>query len=271
MILQVLPVLPGLEKYVQAIWYLNPREPAEDRDSFIIMADGCPGMIFQDPESGVITVGDKSLPPLFLYGQATTSANLHIDGKFNAIGILFRPAAIKKIFRIPANIITDSCLSIGELPGAGNYNITDALADCDTLSERLTILSTYLHRELALSKIPDDTIIENAIFEIIQASGNLSLSGLQKRLRITERSLERKFREQVGISARLYARICRFQDSVKQLNDQRYDKLSDIAYHNGYADQSHFIRNFRSFAGCSPNQYKHRSVKLFNSYGELVI
>ncbi len=49
---------------------------------------------------------------------------------------------------------------------------------------------------------------------------------------MSERSLERKFNQAIGISPKLFARISRFQESLYQLRAGKYDKLSDVAYEN---------------------------------------
>jgi len=92
------------------------------------------------------------------------------------------------------------------------------------------------------------------------------LKDLQQKLRMTERSLERRFKQAIGISPKLFGRICRFQVSLNQLRKDNYDKLSDIAYENGYADQSHFIRSFREFAGVSPFDFKKQSNELVRNF-----
>lgn len=50
-----------------------------------------------------------------------------------------------------------------------------------------------------------------------------------------------------------YRRIARFQRALRmmQLGSRDY---ADIAYANGYSDQSHFIRDFRQFSGMTPKQ-----------------
>jgi AraC-like DNA-binding protein len=46
--------------------------------------------------------------------------------------------------------------------------------------------------------------------------------------------------------------------------------LSDIAFENGYADQSHFIRAFQEFAGFTPNQYQKQLLEVVANFPQLL-
>ena len=87
---------------------------------------------------------------------------------------------------------------------------------------------------------------------------------------MSERNFERKFREYVGISPKLFSRICRFQSSLKQLQESNYEKLSDIAFENNFSDQSHFIRTFKEFAGFSPNQFQQQTNTIVDNFTEVI-
>ena len=52
-----------------------------------------------------------------------------------------------------------------------------------------------------------------------------------------------------------YNRVCQFHSAFKQLNLNQFLKLGDIAYENGFADQSHFNRVFKEFTNLTPNEY----------------
>ncbi|MNY79127.1 DNA-binding transcriptional regulator ChbR [compost metagenome] len=68
----------------------------------------------------------------------------------------------------------------------------------------------------------------------------------------------------------LFGRICRFQASLNQLRAQSYDKLSDIAFEQEYADQSHFIRNFKEFTGLTPFQFRKSIQETVENFPVLV-
>jgi AraC-like DNA-binding protein len=74
----------------------------------------------------------------------------------------------------------------------------------------------------------------------------------------------------VGISPQLFARICRFQASLTQLRTRQYQKFSDLAFEQDYADQSHHIRAFREFAGASPQQVRQQAQPGVPEFPELL-
>jgi AraC-like DNA-binding protein len=94
--------------------------------------------------------------------------------------------------------------------------------------------------------------MEYAANRLWQAGRQLPLKKLQQTLNLSERSLQRKFEQCIGIPPRLFSKIAQFQAAMGQLRNGKFSRLSDIAYENGYADQSHFIRDFKKFTGLSP-------------------
>lgn len=258
----------ALARQVSAMWYITGSDTIENQQQFITMADGCPGLVFQDPASGSMFYREKNLSPLYLYGQASRASGISVSGKFDAMGVCLHPTAIKRLFGIAADSITDSCLPVQELIGSSFRNITEKLVKARGNQDRASILHSFLENLQLESGVREDQVTETAVDEIVASAGWIKLPDLQKRLHITERSLERRFRDHVGLSPNMFARICRFQDTMRLLHNTEYTKLSDIAYDSGYADQSHFIRTFRAFAGCSPNQYLNRSVSVIDSFPE---
>jgi len=253
---QIAPPEP-LKSHIQYFWTLESDLFDLSVKKFGPLADGCPGIIVQRKETGVYyDETQKMLPQLFLYGQTVKRKALFFQGRFETLGICFYPHALKSLFGLDAHELTDSCLDLNLLTARKKDHLEELLLSSSAPGRQIELLSSYLSAHARSQQGRIDSGIHAVLFEIVRSKGNLSLPGLQDRLGLSERTLERKFQQQVGISPKLFARISRFQASLQQLRTNRNAKLSDIAYDNGYADQSYFIRSFKEFTGLSPREFK---------------
>jgi AraC-like DNA-binding protein len=238
--------------------------------SFRTIADGCPGLIFQHSSKGVFYQNKKQLPAGFLYGQATKHNTLELSGQFSTVGIFFYPNALKTIFGLDASELTDSCIDLDFLSSSPGFQLSESLLNCSSTDEQIEIVSSFLFSQMQKNKQQVNVKMEYALSNMLLSKGNIFLKELTKSLNLSERSFERKFKEYIGLSPKLFSRICRFQASLKQLKHNNYNKLSDIAFENDYADQSHFIRTFKEFSGFSPNQYQQQSYEVVENLSEVM-
>jgi AraC-like DNA-binding protein len=246
-----------LKSHIQYFWTLENDLFDLSFKRFGPLADGCPGIIVQRKEAGIYYDESQNvLPQLFLYGQTVKRKALYFQGRFETLGICFYPHSLKSLFGFDAHELTDSCLDLSLLTTRKKEHLEELLLSADAPDRQIELLSAYLSSHIRNGKEGIDSAIHAVLFEILRSRGNLSLPGLQNRIGLSERTLERKFQEQVGISPKLFARISRFQASLQQLKANRNAKLSDIAYDNGYTDQSYFIRSFKEFTGLSPREFK---------------
>ncbi len=251
-----------LKSYVRYFWVLE----SSDTKTFRPIADGCPGLIFQPSEKGTFyDQAGKQLPAIVLYGQTIRHREIHIRGNFSAMGLSFYPNALKSVFRFDADELTDTCADLREVSKKQDLYLLDQLMSANSASHQIEYLSAYLLAQISKSNPHQDRPMQYALSQMIKSEGSVSLKELQQKLIITERSFERKFKHYVGISPKLFSRICRFQASLNQLRTNRFGKLSDIAFDNGYADQSHFIRVFKEFSGSVPDRYRKQSNELIGN------
>jgi AraC-like DNA-binding protein len=219
-------------------------------------ADGMPGIIYQRSEGGMFLDHPKrKLPELYLYGQTVRPISMQPKGSFRMIMFFLYPSAVRSIFGIRSSEIRDSCVDIDLFPNSELHDVRSRIAEDLTALQQVEIISWFLERQVERHAIQSDSIVHSALQHILHSSGKASIRDLRKSLHITERTFERRFEQYVGVGPKLYSRICQFQSSVKQLQQSNYSKLSDLAFNNGYADQSHFIRTFKEFTGLSPLEY----------------
>ena len=66
------------------------------------------------------------------------------------------------------------------------------------------------------------------------------------------------FKQEVGITPKLFSRVRRFQRALVLSRRSAAPKWSALALECGYFDQSHMIRDFLAFSGFSPTEYSAR-------------
>jgi len=260
-----IPPPAQLKNHVRYFWTLVGDSQSSNRLGPLV--DGCPGIVFQRKELGVYSDHQQyQLPEFFLYGQTLTRTHIYLEGSFDTIGVCLFPNALKSIFGMDAHELTDSCVDFRLLPNRRDAFPADRFLNATSGDEQINILSEYLFSLLERSNYCVNALSQEAMIRISQSNGQIPLSQLQKELNLTERSLERRFKNEIGISPKLFSRIVRFQSAIQQLQHNRYAKLSDIAYDHGYTDQAHFIKSFKEFSGMLPHEFQ----KQFNQASEQI-
>jgi AraC-like DNA-binding protein len=101
-----------------------------------------------------------------------------------------------------------------------------------------------------------DPRVHHAVDAIHAARGEVSIERLAHDVSTTRRHLERLFAAAVGLSPKRLARIARFQHALQWLERiESAPRGAETAATCGYADQAHFIRDFRYLAGCAPGAH----------------
>jgi AraC-like DNA-binding protein len=88
--------------------------------------------------------------------------------------------------------------------------------------------------------------------KIEAANGLVRIDELCEEAGISIRTIDRLFREHLGVRPKTFARIARFQNAIGLLKKDPGCTLADVAVRSGYYDQSHFVHEFRRFAGAAP-------------------
>lgn len=253
-----------LKDHVRYFWILESDADDTSDKTFRPLPDGLPGIVFQS-DSVDFYAGDYKMPDIYLYGQTTEQTTFSSKGRVSNIGVYFYPHALKTVFGLNAYELTNTCLDIGLIKRPKQSSLYEQMLNANTNEERLELLCHYMRMKLEQQK-SNDNVMQHALSLIYRSNGGMALKQLQQELKLSERSIERKFNQQIGISAKLFSRICRFQSSLKLLRNNEYNKLSDVAYESNYADQSHFIRAFKEFTGMSPNEYQKWSNEIVENF-----
>ena len=256
-----------LKKYVKYFWILESGEQEPQDKSFLIIPDGSPGLIFQEVCSFTDDLGIL-LPQLFIYGQTTKPTQQKVNSRFKTIGAYFYPYALPSLFGIDAQETTNQNIDVGSFQKI--ENVLNQLLGTPSDTEKIRLLSDYLVTVLEKNRSQQECQIRSIVSQITIQHGLINLSELPQHYSVSKRTLERRFLESIGVTAKFFARLIRFQSSLNLIRQGCFEKFSDIAYTYDYADQCHFIRDFKEFSGITPKHFLRQCKEMVSNYPELI-
>jgi len=165
--------------------------------------------------------------------------------------VRFHPWGAAAFLPAPMHELADRSLGLSSLlRPALLREVEDRLAESRDHAERIRLVERFL-LSLRRTRVPDGSLRKAA--RLLQAQPALDLASLAGQLGLGERQMERKFREWIGIGPKRFARLARFQHVVDLL--QRSPASLEAALEQGFYDQAHFIKEFRAFAGATPEAW----------------
>lgn len=216
-------------------------------------ADGYPGIIYCDTETPIqLLPKNKILSKFFLHGQTIAPIELKIKGDYRLIIFQLYPFSVRLLFNSDISSLTDDCYNLTKL---SHFEILEKIVEFDSLSSEKIVchISKIIVNLIELSSLNIDTSIKLAVSTIIHCKGNIPIRQLRSQLFITERTFERKFKKEIGITPKQFSKVMQFSAAFGQMQDENYLYLTNVAYDNGFADQSHFIRTFKKYTGNTPS------------------
>ena len=226
-----LPLPPALTGLIAAVWTVSV-DGESDWVSHEAVPDGCIELIRRHTGQ---SVWREKQPTLFATGLALTPARLSFSPDASFTGIKLWPWAWHALGGAPCPGFADRWIEIPE---------------ASPLAALLPPDGDPLEHLLAANLQP------NPLSAAILASD--SVADIAARAGLPHRQLQRIFARDLGMPPRAYLRLLRFRGAMIEVQESAAS-LADAAAGQGYADQAHMAREFRSFAGIPPREARIRA------------
>lgn len=177
-----------------------------------------------------------------------------LAGKGRVLGTKFRPGGFRPFLGRPLSTLTGRVLPLAEVFGAAAEGLAErALAHDDPLAA-FEVVQRFL---LGLRPQPDPAIeLVGRIAERVATDRELTrVAQLESLFSLGARALQRLFAGYVGVSPKWVIQRYRLHEAAERIADGGEIDWADLAHELGYADQAHFIRDFRRLVGRTPVEY----------------
>ena len=190
---------------------------------------------------------------LFYAGIRKLIGVAEMETPFDKIGVAFEPLGIHHFTEKPyQEILSNNNDCVFTEFNADVFPTLEKVYHTFDLDKRVKILDEYF-----LAKLNDfkDETVEMAIELVAKNNQKYKVSGLAEELKISQKTLNRKFQKQLNCTVKDYLDIAQFRKSFNHfLNSDKKDKLTNLALEFDYYDQSEFIRQFKKITGNNPKK-----------------
>ncbi|GGQ25930.1 AraC-like DNA-binding protein [Actinomadura coerulea] len=241
MLFQRGPLHPALDPFVACLGYSESHGPSVREQS---IPTGC-AQLFVNLHADAFTGGADGAAFL---GAASRPSVIDTADQRAIAWVAFKPGGAFPFFPPVGGLVV-----LKDLWGRGGAVVRERLLEAGGPAEILDALESVL---LEAGDLDRDLALEAAISALDRG---VPVGEVTDRLGFTRKRLIGLFHDRVGLTPKRFARVRRFQRTLRRIPYDRPVDWAELAVTCGYADQSHLIRDFRDFAGLRPTEYRPRS------------
>lgn len=209
-------------------------------------------ILFLNPNS----VNNYSTAPKgVLLGQHTHPLMLDLNGNFKVMAFHLKPYGLKQLLNVDASQLTNKYLSINGI------ELFERLYEL--VSDNIDVEKQLIPQILAFFTAANTYEISyevSAFFNFLHSNKPSTISTITKEIGCTERTLERKFKAEVGLSPKKYLQITRVFGVYEHLREDV--DWQQIVVNYNYTDQAHLINEFKKYANIAPGLYVRKGLTI---------
>jgi AraC-like DNA-binding protein len=248
---------PALSAYVEKIWYCDGHQGEHQKQR--VLPNGRFQLLISLTDAPIggrglanweVGRGESSL----VVGMQTRFSVMDTSTLESAMWLVFQPGAARAFFDAPADAFYNERLPLDLIWGSLAGELRNRLREAKSPAEKFQVMETGLLERIN-RRLELHPAVRYALGEFARIPHIRSVVDVAREAGLSRRRFAQLFREQVGLTPKLYCRLHRFQGVLRQIALGAPVNWADVALAGGYCDQAHLANEFRSFSGISPASY----------------
>ncbi len=201
----------------------------------------------------------------FVVGNQMRSSMTGVAGHQLGVQVELSPQGAVALFGDVAEL-HDAVLTLEDAFGTAGERLLERLADTPSWGARLDLLDQEFARlgssSTAGADAGDGGVLSPEVDwlrrQLAASHGARRVEPLMDETGWSRRHVTERFRHQLGVSPKAYARLLRFERAsalLTELPSEPQRTVADVAIAAGYYDQSHLTRDFTAMAGMTPGAF----------------
>jgi AraC-like DNA-binding protein len=228
------------------------RREVARRGVALILGFGDPLDVYDGEVAGAPASGTRTLGA-FVVGNQLGSSLTGVGGHQLGVQVELTPAGALALLG-DVGQLNDSVVPLDEALGNGAARLVERLAETPSWAQRLDLL------DAAFGRLEDVPVLTPEVVwlrgQLERSYGRARVEPLMDETGWSRRHVTERFRSQLGLSPKSYARLLRFEHASVLLAELQAGRtIADVAMDAGYYDQSHLTRDFLALGGATPGSF----------------
>jgi AraC-like DNA-binding protein len=197
--------------------------------------------------------GDERFEDGWLSGLQQRALVIESAPRTHVFGVRLRPEGARLLLGLPMRLVSGRVADLAGVLGSTGRGLVRRIARAGSFEHRAAFVCRWAEERLARSP-PGASYVGWIAAQIEAAGGVCAIDELRRAASVSRKKLAADFREQVGLTPKLLARIVRFRRALSMLEGPG-PSLTSVALAAGYYDHSHMTLDFRALAGLAPSEF----------------
>lgn len=211
----------------------------------IAIPDGCIDMLFDC---------DAEAENAIIHGTSLEASAVSFERGHRYFGVRYLPGTIPDFLHISAEELTNKGYCLQDVMPRSD-RLVEQVINCSDFTQQIEAVNHFLKFK---SPRKPTQLTEQLVAKICQHHGNIQVQDLERYSGYTRKTLQRRFKNDLGLSPKNFSRTIRCQSAVYGINHSDNLMFSDMATDLGFSDQSHFLREFKKLVSTTPLDYQIR-------------
>ena len=215
-------------------------------DQYAVLPHGSATLVFACHENGIL--GN-------LFGPITRPACVgRAANSFRLLFIVeFQPAGYYAFSAMPQKELTDTVLSFEDVNPTLHRLIAQHLETAADVEQFIAAADRVFLAHLKTAFYGQEFSLANRM--ILDSGGLLSVREISQNVFYSERHLGRIFDRYMGVNMKAFSRLVRVNKALRLLRRPGLSLLQ-VCLETGFFDMSHFLHDFKSICGVTPQEYR---------------
>lgn len=235
---------PALNNWISNYTITFPSEGMMS-DKYAVIPHGCATLVFSfDGTNFFSNLFGPATKPICVGGEANRFRFLFI--------VEFQPAGYYAFSGMPQNELTDTAIAFETVNPVLNRLMTQQMETAVDIHTLVTEMDRLFLVHLKTAFYRAEFSLANQM--IVKSGGAISVKELSQNVFYSERHLGRIFGEYIGVNIKSFSRLVRVNKAIRLLRQSHFS-ITQTYLQTGYYDMPHFIHDFKSICGITPQEY----------------